>query len=165
MKLYQLNIEVRDTSPTIWRRICVDANTTLAKLHTILQITMGFHDREQYQYISKNLETKLATLYGDPKTHWRTSDRNAQKTMLFKVLKSKQDTILYEYGRGDSWEHRLTLEKITSPQEGVHYPVCIEGQNTVPPDELHTTPQNQTPFDIDAINQLLLTIKSPKKFH
>jgi len=38
LSLYQLRVVLRGISPLIWRRMLVHSDTTLAHLHTILQI-------------------------------------------------------------------------------------------------------------------------------
>jgi hypothetical protein len=48
--LYQLKVTLRDIQPPIWRRIQVWEDTTLAQLHTILQIVMGWEDYHLHQF-------------------------------------------------------------------------------------------------------------------
>ena len=43
-KVYQLKVVLRQCSPLIWRRLLVTSDTTIAQLHTILQIAMGWED-------------------------------------------------------------------------------------------------------------------------
>jgi hypothetical protein len=38
LSIYQLRVVLRGISPLIWRRVLVPSETTLAHLHTILQI-------------------------------------------------------------------------------------------------------------------------------
>ena len=49
--LYQLNVTLRDIHPPVWRRIQVWEDTTLAQLHTILQIVMGWEDYHLHQFV------------------------------------------------------------------------------------------------------------------
>jgi Plasmid pRiA4b ORF-3-like protein len=44
-EVYQLHAFLLDISPTIWRRLLVRSNATLADLHHILQIAFG-HPRD-----------------------------------------------------------------------------------------------------------------------
>jgi len=41
-KTYQLKIELEGISPPIWRRLLVPSNTSLGRLHTIIQAVRRF---------------------------------------------------------------------------------------------------------------------------
>ncbi len=43
--IYQLRISLQEIQPSVWRRIEVRKNITLAKLHTILQIVMNWEGK------------------------------------------------------------------------------------------------------------------------
>jgi hypothetical protein len=50
LSIYQLWIVLRGISPLIWRRVLVPSETTLAHLHTLLQILFAWSDSlEAYQ--------------------------------------------------------------------------------------------------------------------
>ena len=42
--IYQLKITLRHIKPPIWRRVQVSGHITLAKLHTLIQVVMGWTD-------------------------------------------------------------------------------------------------------------------------
>ncbi len=42
--VYQLVITIEDVTPRIWRRLVVTSETTLAQLHTYLQIAFEWDD-------------------------------------------------------------------------------------------------------------------------
>ncbi|MFY9556703.1 MAG: plasmid pRiA4b ORF-3 family protein, partial [Blastocatellia bacterium] len=48
--VWQLKITLKDGSPPIWRRILIAGDTSLAKLHRILQIAMGWWDCHLHQF-------------------------------------------------------------------------------------------------------------------
>ena len=48
---YQLRVWLREISPAIWRRLLVRSDSTIADLHYILQITMGWTDFHLHQFI------------------------------------------------------------------------------------------------------------------
>lgn len=43
-QIYQLRMRLKNISPMIWRRILVTSVTTIADLHYIIQILMGWSD-------------------------------------------------------------------------------------------------------------------------
>ena len=44
VKVYQLKVTLRHITPLIWRRVLVKSDTTIAQMHSILQIAMGWED-------------------------------------------------------------------------------------------------------------------------
>lgn len=44
LEIYELEITVHDINPRIWRRVAVRNNHSLAILHDIIQIVMGWKD-------------------------------------------------------------------------------------------------------------------------
>ena len=41
-QIYQIKVTLADSQPPIWRRIQVKSDITLAKLHRVLQVVMGW---------------------------------------------------------------------------------------------------------------------------
>jgi hypothetical protein len=50
--VYQLVITIEDVTPRIWRRLVVTSDTTLAQLHTYLQIAFGWEDYHLHEFRS-----------------------------------------------------------------------------------------------------------------
>ena len=48
--IYQLRIVLREISPLIWRRLLVRSDTTLAHLHTMLQIAFDWSDEHLHTF-------------------------------------------------------------------------------------------------------------------
>jgi hypothetical protein len=48
--IYQLHIELRDLKPAIWRRVLVPQSVTLAKLHQVIQIAMGWTNSHLHEF-------------------------------------------------------------------------------------------------------------------
>ncbi len=130
--VYQIEVTLTGIQPRIWRRLQVPSNTSLHKLHRILQLTMGWHDYHLYQF-----EIDEAN-YGEPDPEWEDFDiemRNARTTRLSQVVSKGKTIFTYEYDFGDSWRHELLVEQILPPEEGVRYPVCLGGERACPPED------------------------------
>lgn len=130
--VYQIKVALNYTTPPIWRRILVPDNTTLLKLHDILQIVMGWQDYHLHMY---RIEGQI---YGDPANdmygNLGTLDEADYK--LSQVIHGKGQRFSYEYDFGDGWIHTLLVEKILSPEEGVRYPLCLAGMRACPPEDV-----------------------------
>ena len=54
---------------------------------------------------------------------------------LCDLIKKEKDVVLYEYDFGDSWMHKITLEKVLKPDPALTYPLCIKGKKACPPED------------------------------
>ena len=44
-------LSVKDVVPEIWRKVLVSSEITLAELHSVLQVLMGWEDRHLYAFV------------------------------------------------------------------------------------------------------------------
>ncbi len=131
--VFQLKVGLKDAKPPIWRRILVEENTTLTRLHEIIQITMGWTDRHLHMFIIDN------TFYCPPgeENDWISPDSKNEENF---TLRDLEGTIghgfQYVYDFGDDWMHQVTLEKILPVKENQDYPVVLAGRRTGPPEDI-----------------------------
>jgi hypothetical protein len=59
-RVYQLDIRLTRIDPPIWRRIVVSDQITLAALHHLLQVVMGWEHSHLHQFLVGE------TRYGEP---------------------------------------------------------------------------------------------------
>ena len=50
IEVYQLHVWLREITPLIWRRVLVRSDSTIADLHHILQIAMGWDDAHLHRF-------------------------------------------------------------------------------------------------------------------
>jgi pRiA4b ORF-3-like protein len=130
-KIYQVKITLKYVRPPIWRRVQVRGDITLAKLHEIIQIAMGWFDSHLHQFRMGKV------YYGTPDID-EFSELNLKddsKAQLGRVLTKLKQKLIYEYDFGDGWEHEILLEKILPSEPGVRYPRCIGGARACPPED------------------------------
>jgi Plasmid pRiA4b ORF-3-like protein len=48
--VYQLKITLRGSSPLLWRRVLVSAETTIAQLHALVQTALGWEDLHLHRF-------------------------------------------------------------------------------------------------------------------
>lgn len=128
ISIYQVKVSLIDVSPPIWRRFLVAKETTLGILHHILQVAMGWEDYHVHVFIIDGTE------YGDPR--FMSGDMKSETNVRLKnVVTGPNMKIHYVYDLGDHWEHEVVFEKIMPLEQGVDYPVCIEGKRACPPED------------------------------
>jgi hypothetical protein len=129
---YQIRVSLDGVRPPIWRRIVVPGRTTLAKLHDILQVVMGWEDYHLHQF------TIAGKRYGDPE-HDEGGELgfiDERRHTLQSLLPAKGGRLRYEYDFGDGWEHTLVVEKIVPTGEEGCRPVCVAGERACPPEDV-----------------------------
>ncbi len=78
--VYQLKITLRESKPLIWRRVQVRGSTTLAKLHHILQVVMGWTDSHLHQFIVDGV------YYGIPDPEWPDFEMESERRVKLSQL-------------------------------------------------------------------------------
>jgi hypothetical protein len=131
--IYQIKVTLLGTKPPIWRRLLVPAELTLAQLHDVLQIAMGWQNGHMHQF-------RLGRRYfGRPFPEERlmgmTPTENERMVRLSAVLGRVGAKMIYEYDLGDSWEHGIVLEKQLPVDPNTKYPVCTDGRLACPPED------------------------------
>jgi DNA invertase Pin-like site-specific DNA recombinase len=127
--VYQLKITLKDFRPPIWRRVQVNSDITLGKLHQIIQASMGWTNSHLHGFSIEGVE------YGQPVPEFDLEIKNEQRVKLSKVVTGEKKKFLYTYDMGDSWEHEILVEKVLPHDLLVRYPVCLTGKRACPPED------------------------------
>jgi hypothetical protein len=131
-KFYQLRIQLQDVEPAVWRSVRVPAAITLARLHKVFQVVMGWSDSHLHEF-------RIGTMrYGVPDPDFQeegavTSDKRA---VLGQVLKPSISLFSYLYDFGDGWEHDVLIEGTGTIAEDERPLPCLAGANACPPDDV-----------------------------
>ena len=64
---------------------------------------------------------------------WGVKVKSEVRARVGSVLKEGM-TLGYMYDFGDGWRHRLVVEKVSDPDSGTRYPVCLAGRRACPPE-------------------------------
>ena len=134
-EIYQFKITLMESQPPIWRRFQV-LDCTLDKLHEHIQTAMGWTNSHLNHF---TIEGKL---YGDPMLMAETFEElnyaDSTTTMLHEVLprSGARFRFEYEYDFGDSWHHEVLFEGRPRAEPGQSYPLCLEGENACPPEDV-----------------------------
>jgi hypothetical protein len=145
--VYQIKISLIGAKPPIWRTVLVSGDIGLDSFHDVIQVAMGWTDSHLHQFITKQV------FYGIPDDDFELEMEDETKYKLSQLLSKEKDTIIYEYDFGDSWEHKILLEKILPFDTKTVLPVCIKGKRACPPEDCG---------GIWGYEELLETISDPK---
>lgn len=132
-EVYQLKVTLLGTSPPIWRRLLVPANLTLAQLHDVLQVAMGWQECHMHEFSAGGRH------FGRPDPEDRFMGmppvEDERRVRLSSVLGRIGAKAIYTYDFGDTWEHSIVLEKRLPAAPTLGYPVCTDGQFACPPED------------------------------
>ena len=130
--IYQLKVSLEGSKPPIWRRLLVKSDIKLDVLHLALQISMGWTNSHLHQYISRDRK-----FYGikDDDFEMDGFEMHDETTVrLSNILKAEKDSLIYEYDFGDSWTHKIIIEKILPFDTTKKLPYCVTGKRACPPE-------------------------------
>ena len=130
-RVYQLKITLENIHPPIWRRIQVQGDITLPRMHAVLQIAMDWTNSHLHGFrVNGHFYSEPDSDFNDLKV---IDERQAHLSQIAPVLGSR---FIYEYDFGDSWDHELVVEEILTPQKSVEYPRCLDGKRARPPEDV-----------------------------
>lgn len=129
-RLFQLKIDLVGSGPPIWRRVLVPEDMKLDQLHGVVQIVMGWDDSHLHMFSS---DAVMYAMYGDEDDD--SEHPPEWEHAVGEVLPHAKSKLLYEYDLGDSWIHRITLEKKLPPDPAFRHPVCLAGARACPPED------------------------------
>lgn len=129
-RVYQLKVTLLDTKPSIWRRVLVDGSSTLDHLHEVIQAAFGWWNYHLHEFeVGRDR-------YGipDPDEDWGGPPRDERRTRLDTIV-AEGSSFRYTYDFGDSWDHRVVVEKVLSTHSAAAVPACIDGRRACPPED------------------------------
>ncbi len=113
----------------IWRRLLIHGDSTIADLHYIIQIAMGWPDDHLHQFRIHGKRYGIARMGGiafsdDP-------DAVRLKDLGLRI----NERFVYEYDFTDDWQHQIRVEAILVPESNRRYPVCFDSRRACPPED------------------------------
>lgn len=127
--VYQLKITLNGVRPPIWRRVLVADNTTLARLHAVIQALMGWEDEHLHQFDIDGERFGEATVEG----YRRVRDEHKFKLSEVAAAEAKF-TYLYDFSV--NWEFTVVVEEVNPPAADQVLPLCIKGKRAAPPEHI-----------------------------
>jgi hypothetical protein len=131
--LYQLKVTLRDIEPPVWRRVQVWEDMTLAHLHRVLQIVIGWEDCHLHEF---KIGRRLYSIPDVDDALYERKVIDERRQRLPDVLPRVGTAFEYLYDFGDSWEHEILFEAILLPESTEAYPRCIAGERRCPPEDV-----------------------------
>jgi hypothetical protein len=122
-----------EVAPEVWRSLSVPSDYTLADLHDVLQLAMGWTNSHLHQFQLGSARYSPP----DPEEEFYDSVPAADSAglRLFEIFPKAGESLVYEYDFGDGWEHSVKALAIRPAIDGVAIPRCLAGVGACPPED------------------------------
>jgi hypothetical protein len=147
----QLEITLRNTRPSIWRRVLVLDSSNFWDLHVVIQDAMGWSDRHMHRFEVRNPRRELPDLIGLPEDERANPVLAGWDVLVRSKLTRTPPRLTYTYDFCCGWNHTVVLEK-SLPLDDGEYPRCIGGRMRCPPESCG---------GVDGYEDLLATLADP----
>jgi hypothetical protein len=127
--LFELDVRLREIEPPIWRTVEVPGAWSLEDVHLALQVAMGWTNSHLHQF-------KIGDrVYGMVDVD-DSGDLEIEDEREYRLQDLVQDggSFVYEYDFGDSWDHDVTVKKVTTVAKPPR-PRCVAGARACPPED------------------------------
>src|ERR1700722_2106242 len=126
----QLKVLLRDVHPAVWRRVRLPESLTIASLHRVIQVLMGWDDDHPHRFRIHGRD------YGTAYAGGLSFGEDAATAPLSRFRFRATERFLYEYDFTAGWRIEVRVEKGTpaAPGDIYHVPVCLTGRERGPPD-------------------------------
>lgn len=127
----RLKVTLDEVEPRVTRRLEVPVTMRLSRLHTVLQIVLGWTDSHLYEFHFRGVE------YGIPDPDWDHHCIDARHASLGRAIRDSQAlSFKYLYDLGGGWTHSVKVEKIEPGIPGLDYPFLLHASGRCPPEDV-----------------------------
>lgn len=127
--VFELDVRLREIEPPIWRTVEVPGASSLEDVHYALQVAMGWTNSHLHQFLIGNTCYGMADV--DDSGDLEIED---EREYRLQDLVAGGESFVYEYDFGDSWEHEVTVKKVTSVAKPPRAR-CLAGARACPPED------------------------------
>lgn len=125
----QLKVTLAGIRPPIWRRLVLAGDTTLAELHRILQVAVGWEEVHKHCFRIDGIT--YAPMDDDVLGIGQTDEASWTVAEAFATTTRGE----YEYDFGDHWVHQLVVERAELRVVPVGLAMCTGGRRACPPED------------------------------
>ena len=134
---YRVRVDLKGTSPPLWRRLEVASDLFLDDFHDVIQAAFGWTDGHLHrfgcgpQYYSHDTEYYLCPFEVEEGETGVPEDQ----VRLDEVLVEIGDKLFYTYDFGDDWQHNIRLEAVVCREDPAPRAVCTAGRGPGPAED------------------------------
>jgi Plasmid pRiA4b ORF-3-like protein len=134
---YRVRVELKETTPPLWRRLELASDLCLDEVHEIIQAAFGWTDSHLHRfgsgpdYYSPDTEYYLCPFEVEEGGTGIPEDQ----VRLDEVLSDVGGRLFYGYDFGDDWQHVVMLEAVIPRAESAPRATCTAGRRPGPAED------------------------------
>jgi len=128
-QILRCHVWLVDSEPEIWRSFEVSNQISLATLHEVLQVVMGWDNAHLYAFKVGQQR------YAEPSAEPLEGTLDATAVSLASLNLKPEQQLSYVYDFGDGWVHRVTVTDAAPLSEAAALPRCLDGSRACPPED------------------------------
>lgn len=136
---YVVRVALHGAEPPIWRKVRLTSDLTLAQLHEVMQLVMGWTDSHLHHFtmaaVTDGRVQPFLTPFDEEDELFEDGIMEAD-VRLDEVLATAGDELAYDYDFGDNWQHTLLLESVEPRGTDEPVAMCVAGQRACPPEDV-----------------------------
>jgi hypothetical protein len=189
-EILKLRVTLVGSKPDIWREVEVPSSMTLAALHDVLQVLMGWEDYHLWCFELDHRRFELPD--PDGMSFDGTPPEDPRRVRVGGLLTKKGQVLDYYYDFGDDWCLEISVVASGKAVPKIRYPRCVAGERAGPPEDCggvagfaqllaaHKNPKTEDDrellewvgedwepdaFDLMAVNKALSALRAPRRLH
>ncbi len=131
-RVARIRMELRYSSPKIWRRVEVPVDFTLGDLHDVMQAAFDWDGDHLWGFHLGKGDLDKFPLVGN--MGWGPDE--ADEVQLQTLINRSVKKFKYIYDYGDGWEHLITVMRVLDAVPGTKYPNLVAGANCAPIEDI-----------------------------
>ncbi|MEX3967774.1 plasmid pRiA4b ORF-3 family protein [Paraburkholderia sp. EG286B] len=124
-----MRISLRGVSPPVWRRVLIPEQITIAQLHQVMQLAMGWNDEHLHRFIIRGWR------YGGHRDGAFQFFDGPDTLSLSVFDLHDHERFAYLYDFTSWWLHDARVERRTCNQRSGPLPCCIAGSGRCPQED------------------------------
>lgn len=145
----QFKVSLQESKPEIWRTFQIEDNVTLYALHNVIQVVMNWTNAHLHMFKINGKSYAMPEYFEEMEEEFL----DEQDVKIADLNLAEGTSFVYIYDMGDSWSHKVTLEKIGEKGGNKKYPLCLDGKFACPPEDCGGMP---------GYYEMLKVLKDPK---
>lgn len=149
--LHRLMVTLNHVEPRVQREIVVPSDLRLDRLHSVLQVAMGWENAHMHEFLVGGRRNGARIGVPQPEfAGFGTPVLSQKRYTLTQIAPAKGAKFEYWYDFGDDWHHTIRTTAILNadsvPESG--RPVCLKARGACPPEDCGRPPGYANLLDI-----------------